>query len=303
MPACSVDINRCDVVKLVQLILVSTCFGSRTKQTKRANSQQSRPLRTPQMNSVKEILKINDLELNRGLSGTPGSWHSKYQQSAWVYLGNLDHSLSEGDVICVLSQYGEVQDIHLVREQDTGQSKGFCFVKYEDARSCVLAVDNLIGVPLLDRSLRIDHVENYRLPRHLMEKEEEEERRNHTNSVHDNHNKNTSNILAQPGLAYLGQDLSNDFSLERGQDLFAPVVRSNNDADNNNNNNQRTQEELVLLSRSEQRAALKQTKRIRKQERLERREKKGHGRHHYDNDHERDERRRSKRAKTIKEAG
>jgi RNA-binding motif X-linked protein 2 len=45
-----------------------------------------------------------------------------------------------------MSQFGEIEDIHLVREEDTGKSRGFAFLKYEDARSCVLAVDNFIGV-------------------------------------------------------------------------------------------------------------------------------------------------------------
>lgn len=38
-----------------------------------------------------------------------------------------------------------MEDINLVREEDTGKSRGFAFVKYEDARSCVLAVDNFAG--------------------------------------------------------------------------------------------------------------------------------------------------------------
>ena len=98
------------------------------------------------MNSIREILQINEQELLRGLTGTPASWHTKYAKSAWVYAGNLDHALTEGDVICVLSQYGEIEDFHLVREEDTGKSRGFAFAKYEDARSCVLAVDNFCGI-------------------------------------------------------------------------------------------------------------------------------------------------------------
>ena len=121
------------------------------------------------MNTIREIEKINQEELDRGLAGTSASWHQQYANSAWVYAGNLDHELTEGDIICVMSQFGEVcwsvdtssveevfttsfhfctlqiEDIHLVREEDTGKSRGFAFVKYEDARSCAIAVDNLIG--------------------------------------------------------------------------------------------------------------------------------------------------------------
>ena len=61
------------------------------------------------MNSVREIEKINQEELNRGIAGTPASWHSQYAASAWLYCGNLDHELTEGDVICFMSQFGEVR--------------------------------------------------------------------------------------------------------------------------------------------------------------------------------------------------
>ena len=61
------------------------------------------------MNTIREIEKINQQELERGIAGTPASWHAKYEKSAWIYAGNLDHALTEGDVLCVLSQFGEVR--------------------------------------------------------------------------------------------------------------------------------------------------------------------------------------------------
>lgn len=56
------------------------------------------------------------------------------------------------------------------------------------------------------RSVRVDHVENYRLPKQLQENEE------HANAPPD---------LSKPGLAYHGHDLASSYSLIRGQDLFA----------------------------------------------------------------------------------
>jgi len=166
------------------------------------------------MNSIREIQKINDEELRLGIAGTKASWHEKYAQSAWVYVGNLDKELTEGDVIAVLSQWGELEDLHLVRDDEqggTGESRGFAFGKYEDARSCVLAVDNFCGVVLCGRSLRVDHVENYRLPKHLLEKEDEEKKEQQQQSA-----------VVQPGHAYQEQELANEYSLQHGQDLFAP---------------------------------------------------------------------------------
>ena len=60
------------------------------------------------MNVIAEIQRINQAELESGSVGTSASWHAKYADSAWVFVGNLPMQLTEGDVICVMSQFGEV---------------------------------------------------------------------------------------------------------------------------------------------------------------------------------------------------
>ncbi|KAJ3819720.1 hypothetical protein F5880DRAFT_1704845 [Lentinula raphanica] len=115
------------------------------------------------MNVVKEINKINDAELKLGLSGA--SWHDDYKDSAYIFAGGLNTELTEGDVITIFSQYGEIMDINMPREKDSGKPKGFAFLMYEDQRSTVLAVDNLNGANVLGRTLRVDHVKNYKQPR------------------------------------------------------------------------------------------------------------------------------------------
>ena len=166
------------------------------------------------MNVINEIGRINALELEKGLTHTSGSWHTKYKDSSWVYAGNLPNNLTEGDVICILSQYGEIEDMHLVRDSDTRKSKGFAFVKYEDARSCVLAVDNLTGSMVLGRTLRVDHVEKYRLPKHVQEKEDEK-------AANGDGGDDTDDIH-EAGHAYKEQELASSFNIQQGHDLFAP---------------------------------------------------------------------------------
>ncbi|KAJ2750176.1 RNA-binding protein Cwf29 [Coemansia nantahalensis] len=116
------------------------------------------------MNAIQEIRRINASELRQGV-GQGASWHDEYRDSAYVYVGGLPFDLTEGDVICVFSQFGEVVNINLVRDKETGKSKGYAFLQYEDQRSTVLAVDNLNGAKLLGRALRVDHVKNYRQPK------------------------------------------------------------------------------------------------------------------------------------------
>ena len=51
------------------------------------------------------------------------------------------------------------------RDKDTGKTKGFGFLMYEDQRSTILAVDNLNGAQVLEKTLRVDHVKNYKQPK------------------------------------------------------------------------------------------------------------------------------------------
>jgi len=112
-------------------------------------------------------IKMNDRELEMGISGTKNSWHQEYKDSAWVFLGGLPYEMTEGDVICMFSQYGEIVHINLIRDHTTGKSRGFGFLCYMDQRSTVLAVDNLNGVKVLRQLIRVDHVHNYKLPKDL----------------------------------------------------------------------------------------------------------------------------------------
>ncbi|CAH8286908.1 unnamed protein product [Schistosoma turkestanicum] len=90
---------------------------------------------------------MNEKELSLGHTGTVSSWHRQYKDSAWIYVGGLHYDLTE------------------VRDKKTGVSKGFAFVCYEDQRSTVLATDNLNGIKLGGRIIRVDHVEKYRVPK------------------------------------------------------------------------------------------------------------------------------------------
>ncbi|CAG2067337.1 unnamed protein product [Timema podura] len=114
------------------------------------------------MTNVKNIKKLSEQELSHNLKT---SWHDQYKDSAWIFVGGLPYDLTEGDIICVFSQYGEIVCVNLVRDKTTGKSKGFCFLCYEDQRSTILAVDNLNGTKLLSRTIRVDHVAEYKVPK------------------------------------------------------------------------------------------------------------------------------------------
>ncbi|KAJ9101211.1 hypothetical protein QFC21_003430 [Naganishia friedmannii] len=116
------------------------------------------------MNVIREINRINQREIELGGDGTTASWHDDYKDSAYVFVGGLPFELTEGDVITVMSQFGEIVDINMPRDKETGQPKGFAFIMYEDQRSTVLAVDNMNGGTVLGRTIRVDHVKDYKQP-------------------------------------------------------------------------------------------------------------------------------------------
>jgi RNA-binding motif X-linked protein 2 len=124
------------------------------------------------MNSIRQIQELNRRELENNVHVLPfplphkelitcrppnASWHADYRDTAYVYIGGLPFELSEGDIITIFSQYGEPTYINLIRDKETGKSKGFAFLKYEDQRSTDLAVDNLGGSVIMGRTLKVDH--------------------------------------------------------------------------------------------------------------------------------------------------
>lgn len=108
------------------------------------------------MNSIRSIQALNKRELEAGVTPS-GSWHRDFADTAFIYVGGLPFTLSEGDLVTIFSQFGEPVFVNLVRDNDTGKSKGFAFLKYEDQRSTDLAVDNLGGATVMGRVLRVDH--------------------------------------------------------------------------------------------------------------------------------------------------
>ncbi|KAJ5451233.1 Nucleotide-binding alpha-beta plait [Penicillium cf. griseofulvum] len=103
------------------------------------------------MNSIRQVQALNKRELEHAIP-PEASWHADYRDTAYIYIGGLPFDLSEGDI-------------------ETGKSKGFAFLKYEDQRSTDLAVDNLGGATVMGRLLRVDHARYKR-------KDEEEEQDN-----------------------------------------------------------------------------------------------------------------------------
>ncbi len=126
------------------------------------------------ISKIKQIQRLNEQELKYNISET-ASWHYKYRDSSYIYISGFPKEVTEGDLVIVFSQYGEIIDCRIVRDKETGKSKGFGYICYEDQRSTILAVDNLNGIKIGGKLILVDHVEEYRLPEEFEQSESEEE--------------------------------------------------------------------------------------------------------------------------------
>lgn len=126
------------------------------------------------LTQIKNTQKISKQEILQGVPES-ASWHARYKHSAYIYAGGLPFDLTEGDVLTVFAQYGELVDVHNVKDRDTGKYRGFSFLAYEDQRSTVLAVDNLNGATVGGRTVRVEHVDNYKKKKAEVEGREESE--------------------------------------------------------------------------------------------------------------------------------
>lgn len=181
----------------------------------------------------------------------------------------------------IFSQYGEPTYINLVRDKETGKSKGFCFLKYEDQRSCDLAVDNLSGAQVLGRMLSVDHTR--------YKKRDDEE-------IFDNTNGATEEVKPDE----VSDERERKHRRKRSESEEArPLLKEERELAElrrNHDDDDPMKEFLIQEKQEEVSAAIAEYERNRKRERKEKH--RHHSRHHYRRDHERREGRSSPRKPT-----
>ena len=72
-----------------------------------------------------------------------------------LYVGNLSYSTTEDDLRTLFTQAGTVTSVALIKDRDSGQSKGFAFVEMSNQAEAQKAISMLNGYGLSDRELRV----------------------------------------------------------------------------------------------------------------------------------------------------
>lgn len=136
-------------------------------------------------------------------------------------------------------------------------------------------MDNLTGTKVLGRSLRVDHCEKYRLPKELLEKEEQLAGR------------------TEAGHAYQDKELANQFSVQQGQDLFAKLVPAEAQTDRSSKEDRKE----AKRKRKEERYQHRQEREDKRQKKEEKRREKRAMRYQDERGDSREKRHKKKRKK------
>lgn len=72
-----------------------------------------------------------------------------------LYVGNLPYTTTEDDLQAMFSEAGTVKSTAVIRERDSGRSKGFGFVEMEDQQGMEKAIATLNGKDLQGRALSV----------------------------------------------------------------------------------------------------------------------------------------------------
>jgi RNA recognition motif-containing protein len=73
-----------------------------------------------------------------------------------IFVGNLSYQTTEEELQSAFSEYGAVDRVSVVRDRDTGQSRGFAFVEMANAAEANKAIDALNGMELRGRALKVN---------------------------------------------------------------------------------------------------------------------------------------------------
>jgi RNA recognition motif-containing protein len=73
-----------------------------------------------------------------------------------IYVGNLSRQAGESELKTLFTQFGEVKSVKIIKDQYTGESRGFAFVEIEDNSVANLAIKSLDAKEFKGRNLKVN---------------------------------------------------------------------------------------------------------------------------------------------------
>lgn len=73
-----------------------------------------------------------------------------------LYVGNMSYNTTEQDLRALFGQAGTVENVDLIKDRETGRSKGFAFVEMSAQEEAEKAIRMFNGSTLDNRELRVN---------------------------------------------------------------------------------------------------------------------------------------------------
>lgn len=73
-----------------------------------------------------------------------------------IYVGNLSYQATEQELRDSFEPHGEVEETYIVRDRDTGRSRGFAFVEMPTDDEAKAAIESLNGKEVGGRTLTVN---------------------------------------------------------------------------------------------------------------------------------------------------
>ncbi len=82
-----------------------------------------------------------------------------------IYVGNLSHGVTDGELNAVFSEFGEVSSANIIKDKRSGRSRGYGFVEMPNDSEANEAIKALDESPLQGRNIRVNQARPRREPR------------------------------------------------------------------------------------------------------------------------------------------
>jgi len=73
-----------------------------------------------------------------------------------IYVGNLDYNINEDELRGAFETYGQVDNVTIMRDRDTGQPRGFGFVEMANDEEAEKAIAGTNGTQLGGRNINVN---------------------------------------------------------------------------------------------------------------------------------------------------
>ncbi len=73
-----------------------------------------------------------------------------------IYVGNLAHQATEDELREAFGEFGTVSVVNIIKDRETGRSRGFAFVEMPDSNEATEAIKNLNLREISGRSITVN---------------------------------------------------------------------------------------------------------------------------------------------------